>query len=124
MNDSVTQDELDSDRKVRGRRPHPDFRDLAIEELSDSEAELLERLTILQGRIAELEFQLAERDERIAWLEADVAAYRCVSQQGIHALHVVVAERDRFRERLRALTEEFRSFRAGVITEPSRKAVA
>lgn len=48
---------------------------------------------------AQAEFELRER---VASLEADVASYREVAQQGIHALHHVTRDRDRLaRENIR-----------------------
>ena len=54
-----------------------DYRDLCVEDLADREAWLLDRL---------------------ASLEADVQAYRTLSQQLLHALHHVTLERDVLRE--------------------------
>jgi hypothetical protein len=61
--------------------PHAACR-LAIEHLTDAEAELR---------------------ERVADLEADVQAYRLLAQQAIHALAALTGERDRLVGRLREL---------------------
>jgi hypothetical protein len=61
--------------------------DLVIEELASCEAALV---------------------ERVASLEADVASYRELAQQGIAALAVVTKERDQARRRLYALLDERR----------------
>ena len=57
-----------------------DYKDLAIETLSDSEAELL---------------------EHNASLRADVASYRLVLVETLHTLHFVTRQRDRLREQIR-----------------------
>jgi hypothetical protein len=44
-------------------------------------------------------------------LEADVAAYRALAQETIHALHAVIGERDRLREQLARLRDEYRTLR-------------
>jgi uncharacterized coiled-coil protein SlyX len=68
-----------------------DYRDLVIETLSDSEAEL-------RARIVDLEF--------------DRAAYREISIVAIGALRGMTLERDRLRDRLQHLVEELRALRS------------
>lgn len=72
---------------------HPrttDYRDLVIEELVTSEAELR---------------------ARVKDLESDVDSYRLLAQQGIHALRHLTVERDRLRQRLQCLLAELKWLR-------------
>jgi hypothetical protein len=65
----------------------PDYRDLVIEEIGDSEAALLDRIVDL----------VIERD-----------GYRLLAQQAIHALHAREIQVTRLRESQRLLREESR----------------
>jgi hypothetical protein len=67
-----------------------DYRDLALEHLAADEAALR---------------------ARVRSLEADVLAYRALSQQTIHALASVTRHRDRQRDELHRLREENRWLR-------------
>ncbi len=70
--------------------------DLVICELADSEAALRDRI----------------------WsLEDDVRIYRDLARSGIHALHDVVAERERLREQLSHLRNEYRALRERSLSE-------
>jgi chromosome segregation ATPase len=61
--------------------------------------------------IAGLAQEIVEKSERIASLEADVVAYRELSQQGMHALHALTAQLDRLRQQHHRLLDEYRSLR-------------
>jgi hypothetical protein len=87
-NASKTNDSLPQENAPRAAA---DYRDLMIEELIDSEAELL---------------------ARVADLEADVASYRELAQQALHSLHYLTCERDRLVQRLRVLHDELHALRA------------
>jgi hypothetical protein len=63
---------------TRARRA--DYKDVAVETLSDSEALLI---------------------ERVASLECDVRAYRATLVETLHALHFATVHRDRLRAQLR-----------------------
>ena len=65
-----------------------DHRDLVIEALADDEALLR---------------------ERVASLEADVAGYRDLAIEGIHALRALTIERDRLREANQRLRDAIRN---------------
>lgn len=70
--------------------------DLVLQTLALSEAELL---------------------ERVSSLESDLRVYRELAQLGIHALHDVTAERDRLRERLVRLRDEYRMLRVQLLRQ-------
>jgi len=67
-----------------------DYRDLALETLADSEAEL--RDMVLQ-------------------LQADVVAYRQIAQSAIHALYKITRDRDRQRAANHRLLDAYRNLR-------------
>lgn len=71
-----------------------DNRDLVIEQLADSEAELL---------------------ERVAQFEADRDSYRLLAQQAIHMLHDLTQQRDRLRASHHRLLDEYRRLRAQIM---------
>lgn len=73
-----------------------DYRDLVIEMLVDSEADLL---------------------ERPAHREADVDAYRLLALEAIHRLHDVTNQRNRLRAQHYRLLDEYRTLRARIMRE-------
>lgn len=77
-------------------------------------------LTACDIVIADLAAETVTLRERISSLEADVDAYRTVSQQTIHALHELMRERDRLREQYHRLLDEYRHVREKIL----RQAVA
>lgn len=73
-----------------------DYRDLAIEMLADSEAELLDRGVDL----------MIERDP-----------YRTLARTAIHELHALTVKRDRLRAQHHRLLDEYRTLRAQTMRE-------
>jgi hypothetical protein len=67
-----------------------DYRDLVIEELVTSEAELLARVRDLEG---------------------DVISYRLLAQESLTMLHRLTVERDQLRRRLKRLAADLRWLR-------------
>ena len=53
---------------------------------------------------------------RIVSLEDDVAAYRLLAQEAVHALHAATEDRTRLREQYRRALEELRLLRAEMQT--------
>ena len=73
-----------------------DYRDLCIEELSNSEARLI---------------------DRVASLEADVQAYRLVAVQAIHGLHDLQRRLEQQQRRSAHLRAEIERLTAAVVTK-------
>ena len=67
--------------------------------------------------IEDLSLENLHQRERIESLEADVRAYRELSQQALHALHDLTLERDRLLRQLARLHDEFRFVREHLMRE-------
>jgi hypothetical protein len=78
-----------------------DARDAVIEALADSEAELLERIGLLQ---------------------VDVAAFSDLSRAAVHALHALTLDNDRLRAAHHRLIEAYRRLRARTMSDRNREA--